>query len=224
MARAAGRPEAASAPALRAITDAIVAQTSLGVWGLDADDHTNFVNARMADLVGSTPEEMLGAPIYDFLDAGAGEATRVALRRRRIGVSELRELDLVRRDGSRRSALVESMPLKSPDGGYAGAVAIVADITARKLIEREVGLLAALVRASSDAIVACSLDGSVRSWNPAAEALFGWTAAEMTGRSLGVILAAGPEGVVRLVEATTNGTLVGPWSTTRWATLSPTSC
>lgn len=43
---------------------------------------------------------------------------------------------------------------------------------------------AALIESSDDAIVAKDLDGRVLSWNPAAEALFGWTQDEMVGQSI----------------------------------------
>jgi diguanylate cyclase (GGDEF)-like protein/PAS domain S-box-containing protein len=213
MAGAAGRPAADTAPALRDVTDAIVTQTTLGVWVLDASDRTSFANDRMAEIVGSSPDRMLGAAVYDFLDSEAAEATRVALRRRRAGISELRELHLRRSDGSTVDVFVESMPVNDADGKYVGAVALVGDISGQRQIEREVSLLAALVQSSSDAIVACSLDATIQSWNPAAEALFGWSAGEMVGRSLGTLLAAGSEGAVRLLGAAANGTLVGPLET-----------
>jgi diguanylate cyclase (GGDEF)-like protein/PAS domain S-box-containing protein len=213
MAGGEGRPVANGAPALRDVTAAIIAQTSLGVWVLGADDRTTFVNERMADLVGSTPDEMVGEYVYALLDPAVADGTRAALERRRTGISELREVRLQHRDGTLVHALVESMPLHDAGGSYIGAVAIVADITARKQIEREVGLLAALVQSSSDAIVACSPDGTVQSWNPAAECLFGWSANEIVGRSFGTVLAAGDEGALRLLEAAASGDLVGPLET-----------
>lgn len=43
---------------------------------------------------------------------------------------------------------------------------------------------AALVESTDDAIVAKDVNGTVISWNPAAERLFGWTSAEMVGGSI----------------------------------------
>jgi two-component system, cell cycle sensor histidine kinase and response regulator CckA len=48
-------------------------------------------------------------------------------------------------------------------------------------------LLAAIVESSMDAVIAVTLDGFVTSWNAAAEAMYGYTAAEMTGRHVSVV-------------------------------------
>jgi two-component system cell cycle sensor histidine kinase/response regulator CckA len=50
--------------------------------------------------------------------------------------------------------------------------------------------LAAIVQSSADAIVSTDLDGVVTSWNPAAERLYGWSAAEAVGRHISLIVPA----------------------------------
>ena len=50
--------------------------------------------------------------------------------------------------------------------------------------------LASIVRSSEDAIVSKDLNGIVQSWNPAAERMFGYSAAEMVGQSIRCIIPA----------------------------------
>lgn len=53
--------------------------------------------------------------------------------------------------------------------------------------------LAAVVRQAHDAIIALGPDGRVQSWNPAAQRLFGWTEAQMLGRSMSLLAPPGQE-------------------------------
>ncbi|MDG3005472.1 PAS domain S-box protein [Paludisphaera mucosa] len=63
---------------------------------------------------------------------------------------------------------------------------------ARRRAERAASLLASVVESSGDAILSKSIDGLITSWNPAAERLYGWTAAEAVGRHISLIVP--PEG------------------------------
>lgn len=61
-------------------------------------------------------------------------------------------------------------------------MAIRYDITDRKRAEESVRQLAAIVHSSNDAIIGLTLEGTVSSWNPAAERVYGYAAEEMVGR------------------------------------------
>ncbi|MFL5896084.1 MAG: EAL domain-containing protein [Thermoleophilaceae bacterium] len=190
---------------------AIIEHTTQGIWAVDAQDRTTFVNRRLAELLGYEQDEMLGRPIYDFMDSEASRTRlRESLLRRRSGVSELREGPILRKDGGLVHVLVEASPLFDERGEYAGAVGMLTDISDRKRSEAQVALLAALTESSTDAIVASSLDGSVQSWNPAAEALFGWSAREIVGRALSTVLPTGDESLLALVDSAARGEFAGP--------------
>jgi PAS domain S-box-containing protein len=76
--------------------------------------------------------------------------------------------------------------IRGADGSAECLHGVMLDITARKRAE-EAGRASAhalqmLIDASPVAIIEAGVDGRVRLWNPAAERLFGWTAAEVLGR------------------------------------------
>lgn len=82
---------------------------------------------------------------------------------------------------STTSAKVARLPVEAP-----GEVGALARALAR-FIERE-ALLGAIVASSVDAILTKTLDGTITSWNPAAERLYGYSAEEAVGRKLDFII------------------------------------
>jgi PAS domain S-box-containing protein len=113
----------------------IVETANEGIWILDADVRTTFVNRRMAEMLGYAPEEILGRSVYDFRPPEDRVAREARWSERRRGVAEQREARFMRRDGSVFWALVNAQPQFAADGAFAGSLGMVTDITERKAAE-----------------------------------------------------------------------------------------
>jgi two-component system cell cycle sensor histidine kinase/response regulator CckA len=101
----------------------------------------------------------------------------------------LRRLPLLgrRRDGDVFAVEVSLSATAAPDGELY-VTAVLRDDTAHRDAERGRELLASIVQSSHDAIVTTDLQGTVLSWNPGAEHLYGYPAAAMIGRSIEAII------------------------------------
>ena len=68
---------------------------------------------------------------------------------------------------------------------------ISAPIAARDHHAERERLFSAAVESSNDAIITTSLDGTITGWNSAAERLYGYTAAEVAGKNIAILVPAG---------------------------------
>ncbi|MBP8131027.1 MAG: PAS domain S-box protein [Candidatus Hydrogenedentes bacterium] len=106
-----------------------------GIWVIDGEEATSYVNPRMAEMLGYAVEEMIGRKLFEFMDEAAREQAKHYLERRREGVKEQHDFEFRRKDGTRLYAMLETGPIMDEEGRYAGAIAGIVDITERKLAE-----------------------------------------------------------------------------------------
>ncbi len=114
----------------------IVETADEGVWTIDAESNTTFVNGRLAEMFGYTADEMIGVHLMKFMDDEARVEAEGHLERRRMGVSEYHDFRFERADGQELLVTMSTSPLFDVDGQYAGALALVTDVTERRAAER----------------------------------------------------------------------------------------
>ena len=72
--------------------------------------------------------------------------------------------------------------VRDSEGAPKYYVSVIEDITTGQAARAATARLAALVQASNDAILSVTRDGMIDTWNPGAERLFGYTAADVVGQ------------------------------------------
>jgi PAS domain S-box-containing protein len=95
---------------------------------------------------------------------------------------------LIARDGVERPIDDSGAPIRDPQGRLVGIVLVFRDITERQRVEEVQTRLAAIVESSEDAIIGKTLEGIIMSWNQGAKRIYGYTAEEVIGQSLALLV------------------------------------
>jgi diguanylate cyclase (GGDEF)-like protein/PAS domain S-box-containing protein len=114
----------------------IVETATEGIWIIDRNNSTNFVNPQMARMLGYSTEEIMGKSLFDFMDDEGIAIAQSYVKRRRQGIQENHDFKFRRREGADLWAIVSTNPLFDNNGNYAGALGMITDITDRKQMEQ----------------------------------------------------------------------------------------
>ncbi|MBM4288369.1 MAG: PAS domain S-box protein [Deltaproteobacteria bacterium] len=162
----------------------VVEKTHLGVWIIDEQDRTLYVNERLATLLGFSSVELLGRTPPEFLEPRQGLHFMTRLKQ---SLPLLTDICCRRRDGGYLYLLIAASHLYTPTTPSQGILMMVADITERKLVEELLWRQAHIVDQIHDAVISVDLDGFITSWNQGAERLFGYLAFEAQGKPLSLL-------------------------------------
>jgi PAS domain S-box-containing protein len=93
-----------------------------GVWIIDVDGRTVFANERMAEILGTSPEEMIGQPSFTYVFPEDVDAAQRLLEAKKRGDTKAFHFKLRRKDGSAIWADVQGTPLRNAAGVFNGIV------------------------------------------------------------------------------------------------------
>ena len=167
---------------LRSIGDAVLAT--------DGNGRVAFLNPVAERLTGWPASEASGKAVEDVFRI-VSEATRVAVEspvrrviREGVVVGLANHTLLLARDGTEIPIADSGAPIHDAGGKITGVVLVFRDISELRRAERGTLRLAAIVASANYAIIGETTDNLITDWNPGAEALFGFSAAEMVGHKM----------------------------------------
>ncbi|MGH9850179.1 MAG: PAS domain S-box protein, partial [Blastocatellia bacterium] len=110
----------------------IVETANEGIWTIDAGWRTQYVNRRMAEMLGHTVEEVVGRSLFDFMFEEDVAKAHQRREQRRQGLSEEFDHRYRRQDGSVLWTHASVSPLFNETGEFIGALGMFTDITERR--------------------------------------------------------------------------------------------
>jgi PAS domain S-box-containing protein len=157
------------------------------IWEVDMTDHVHYFRPQgagpdplpfassLADLVGSVhPDDR--------------ERVVTAMQRTRdLGEPFRQEYRVIARNGEIVYRSTRGSAVRDSQGRVCRCIGVSSDITQRKQEEAALCHLAAIVESSEAAIISKALDGTVLTWNAAAERIFGYTLAEVKFRRSAIV-------------------------------------
>jgi two-component system sensor kinase FixL len=172
---------------------AIVDSSADAIIGKTLEGIVTSWNAGAERIYGYSPAEMVGQPIALLASPDRLDEIPAILERVKQGqFVDSFETQRVRKDGRKIDVSVSISPIKDAAGQIIGASAIARDITEHKqmtaALRESKERISAIVNTSADAIITIDEQGIIQSVNPATERMFGYSAAEMIGRNVNMLM------------------------------------
>ncbi len=107
-----------------------------GLWVLDDQGATTFVNRRMAEMLGYSPAEMTGKSLFDFMAAPEVVQARRNMANRLEGQEARHDFRFLRKDGEELWTIVTGTPVRDEIGKVISVLGVITDITERRRQEQ----------------------------------------------------------------------------------------
>jgi PAS domain S-box-containing protein len=166
----------------------IVASSDDAIIGKRLDGIITSWNAGAERMYGYSAEEAIGKSVRMLVPTDCPDEIPEVLERLKRGeIVDHFETLRARKDGKVFHIEITVSPIRDAMERIVGASTIGRDISGRKRREGDLSRLAAVVESSEDAIIGKTLEGIIISWNAGAERIYGYSAAEMVGKSMKIL-------------------------------------
>lgn len=182
----------------------IIEGTGAGTWEWNVQTGEARFNARWAEIVGYTLEELAPVSIQTWLDLAEPtdlERSGIALQEHFSGATRYYEAEarMRHRDGhwvwvQDRGRVLTWTPEGKPEWMFGTHLDISRRKAAELALDEQRRLMAITLRSIGDAVLTTDAEGRVTWLNPVAEALTGWSSAEARGRVAAEVLCLVVEG------------------------------
>lgn len=154
---------------------------------IDAEQKVTLINKKGIEILGYSEEKIIGRNWFDnFIPERDRDSVRRAFTRilaREIEPAEYFENRVLTKSGEERLIAWHNTLLKDESGNTVGTLSSGEDVTERRQSQKEMKLLASIVKHIPDAICSMDIKGNVTSWNEGAEQMLGYKTEEILGNS-----------------------------------------
>ncbi|MDQ3254228.1 MAG: PAS domain S-box protein, partial [Acidobacteriota bacterium] len=186
---------------------------------IDEESTLSFVSQSAERIFGYTAGELLGQPLTMLMPEYLRHLHQAGIKRyletgqKHIGWEAV-ELPGLHKDG--REIPLEISFSEFTSKGKRHFTGIARDITQRKLAEANLLQMAAIIESSDDAIISKKLNGTILSWNPGAERLYGYSPDEAIGQSITMLIPPEqPDEETQIIERIKRGERIDHYETVR---------
>jgi PAS domain S-box-containing protein len=199
---------------LRSIGDAVIStdlhgrvtfmnEVAQGLTGWTLNDAKGRKLSEVFRIVNQETRSEVASPVEEVLRSG-------------VIVGLANHTVLLAKDGREIPIDDSGAPIKDGEGNITGVVLVFRNITERQQAEEVRRRLALIVESSDDAIIGKTLDGIITSWNASAERLYGYSAEEVLGRPISILVPSErPDEVPNILDRLRRGERIQQYETTR---------
>jgi PAS domain S-box-containing protein len=168
---------------------AIISSSDDAIVSKDLNGNITSWNGGAEQVFGYSAEEAVGRHVSMLVPAHLLPEEDFILSEIREGKS-IRHFDTKRRrkDGTLIDVSVTVSPIRNSNGDIIGVSKVARDVTELKQMDRLRANLSAIIESSDDAIISKDLNGYITSWNKSAERIFGYTAEEVVGKHITILI------------------------------------